>query len=283
MIFDRFRSIVVLLLMGLLSSCYRSGDDSSISTTHGPAWYSMNLNSEHPVGGGWLTYRKGSTICESLLDRKDSLGVEFVRSTGPWWTDGNHASPGLGYLHLLAFAYHENWSEDGVIPGLEPGAPLDLRDALISVRWRPNGLNLPRGVRLYFWFQTKIPSAAGSNARFVNYLYVGQELKANTADGGSWTQTSIQLDSDERHYACLGSNIHRTETYSCELPPRLALRDWNVNLGIVAFFDHTTVASSIDGSLDIAGIEIRPDLAVLQGKSLPRSRTIGERPKSTCK
>ena len=245
-----------------------------------PAWYAADFAAE--PGGGWLTYRGTGTSCEPLVVMTDDSGQRSARSQGPWWLDANHAPLGLGYLHLLAFAYHLDWSEDGRIPGLGPGKPLDLRNATVVIRWRPTELQLPPEARLNLWFQTQLPAVTPLDSKLVNYLFTGQTLQvAGTTEG--WRETRLQLTADDRQYACLGSNQFRTNTYSCEWSPTQALREWNVNLGIVAFFPDASAAQKITGAFDIQSIEIHPDPSLVHGLTPPLPPSPGARRKSTCR
>lgn len=206
----------------------------------------------------WLHYPDTEPIeCRPLERSTDADGTGFATSRGPWWTDANHAPPGLGYLHLVALAYHRDWSPDGVIPDTSTGArPLDLRDAELAIRWRAPRLSLPRDAMLTLWFQTRTSPADARAPRYVNYLLTGHTLVTGPASS-QWREDVVRLRSSESDYACLGSNTDRADTYGCDVTAVEALRDWNADLGLVVFFRDPATAREITGAIDLDRITIR--------------------------
>lgn len=206
----------------------------------------------------WLHYPDTEPIACRPLERSIDLdGTDFATSRGPWWTDTNHAPPGLGYLYLLALAYHRDWSPDGLIPDASTGArPLDLRDAELTIRWRAPQLRLPGDAILTLWLQTRTSPVDAHAPRYVNYLLTGQTLDAGPPPA-QWREDVVRLRSSENDYTCLGSNTDRADTYGCDITAIAALRDWNADLGLVVFFHDSASAREITGAVDLDSITIR--------------------------
>lgn len=203
----------------------------------------------------WLTYQAVEPIgCDEISLRAEPSGNSYAISRSPWWIDPNHSAPGLGYLNLVAFAYHHDFSVDGSIVAPRPGRPLDLRNARVLVRWRSAGLVLPESARLMFWFQTDT-AAAGAMPRRVNYVLSARPLAA-VSQAGLWQQDELELGTRSEDYTCLGSNPLRTATYGCDIDPATALRDWNVDLGFVIVFADQSVAQGIQGAIEFDRIMI---------------------------
>lgn len=212
--------------------------------------------SKFSEGSGWLTYRAGAHVeCEPLPIQTDASGVSYATSGAPWWIDPNHAPPGLGYLHLVAFAYHHDWSVDGVITGASAGRPLDLRNATLSLRWRAPALRMPEGARLLMWFQTRLRTSTSDRPRYANYVLRAQPLVA-IPDDSTWLETTLRLTTEPRQYECLGSNADRTETYGCANSVDEVLRDWNADLGFVILFPDESMSEHILGNVEFERIVI---------------------------
>lgn len=205
----------------------------------------------------WLHYPSIDPIeCRPLEGRIDPDGTDYAVSAAPWWVDENHAPPGLGYLHLVALAYHRDWSTDGIIPAVSQGArPLDLRNAQINVRWRAPGLKLPHDARLTLWLQTRTSPADALDVRFVNYMLSGQVLETSPAPT-RWREDVLYLRADDREYVCLGSSANRADTYGCDITAVDALRDWNTDIGIIIFSPHASFASEVAGAIEIDRLSV---------------------------
>lgn len=249
-----YQKILPLILIATcVVGCTSFSNHEILSDSSKSVWYQTDL----AAGGesGWFTYPLGFNGCKPLEIMSDENGVFFARSKGPWWLDANHAPPGLGYLHLLAFAYSYDWSEDGVIQ-TSGSETLDLRNATIHIRWRPVDLKLPQGAQIHLWFQTDALGIDPVDSSRVNFLLMDQHLKANPVDSG-WQETTLRLNDENSKYACMGSNPAKASLYSCAINASEALRGWNVNLGLVIFFQDPSLSNHIDGALDIQHIEIR--------------------------
>ena len=206
----------------------------------------------------WLEYPDAEPIeCRALERSTDADGVDFATSRGPWWIDTNHAPPGLGYLHLIAFAYHHDWSADGLIPDASTGSrPLDLRDAEVTVRWRAPALRMSADATLTLWFQTRTSPVDAVAPRFVKYLLTSQSLPVRPPPS-QWREDTLRLSAVDGDYACLGGNADRANVYGCDVPAVAALRDWNTDLGLVIFFRDASSASEITGAIDLDRSTIR--------------------------
>lgn len=221
------------------------------------------LDSEFSGTGasGWLTYSAlpGLEGCTDLPTVTSAAGQSYGVSSAPWWTDPNHAAPGLGYLHLVALAYHQDYSVDGVIKPRHRGRPIDLRGASINVRWRAPSLVLPASARFLFWFQTQAEHAGGAPRR-VNYVLTARPLTARPVPAGVWQEDELSLSADAGDYTCLGSNAQRADTYGCDIDALHALRDWNINLGFAILFPDSADAARMQGAVEFDRIALRvPD------------------------
>lgn len=209
--------------------------------------------------GQWLQYTENNREegCADLAHVSGNDGSRYAVSQAPWWTDENHIEPGLGYLHLVAFAYHRDWSTDGVIPAESPGQrPLDLRDAEITLRWRAPSLQLPPEATLLFWFQTRTSALGVTPGRYANYVLTGQPLRYLVASGG-WQEDTLRLQSIASQYACMGSSPERADVYGCDLDAVEALRNWNVDLGFVILFRDPSAAQQISGAVEFDHLSMR--------------------------
>lgn len=272
------RGVTVVVISLAVAACGGGDDaiDNSLVVVH-------NEDFSASAELKWLHYPDIEPIeCRPLERSMDPDGTDFATSRGPWWTDTNHAPPGLGYLHLVALAYHRDWSPDGLIPDASTGAkPLDLRNAEVTIRWRAPQLHLPGDAMLTLWFQTRTSPANAPAPRFVNYLLTGQTLGA-TPPPAQWREDVVHLRSSENDYACLGSNVDRADTYGCDVTAVEALRDWNADLGLVVFFRDPASAREITGAVDLDRVTIRipEENLATHGLAAPSIVTAGG---STCR
>lgn len=241
--------VLALLSAALLSAC-GGGSGEGIATV-----YEARLDAAQAPT--WLTDpQRDAAKCEPLPTLVEPSGDRYAVSSAPWWIDPNHAAPGAGYLHLVAFAYHHDWSSDGEITVPSPGRPMDLRNATVHLRYRAPTLRLPPSAKLYLWFQTKISSAAAPEGRvYVNYLLDSRPLPVGTAASG-WLDVTLRLPTDDSQYRCLGSSASRTDRYGCAASVADALRDWNIDLGFVIVFPDEGAAEQISGSVEFQRVSI---------------------------
>jgi hypothetical protein len=204
---------------------------------------------------GWLTQSAETPSECTPLEESTEAGNGYAVSRAPWWIDPNHAPPGLGYLHLVAFAYHFDWSTDGVVASEYAGRPIDLRDARIRLRWRAPDLRLPPGARFMFWLQAHDPRRPRADTRYVNYALINQAL-IPVADDPRWLESTLVLPASGQGLACLGSNLDRTQTYDCAADPSEVLANWTIDLGFIILLPDRDSASLVAGSVDFDGLEI---------------------------
>ena len=178
-------------------------------------------------GGGWYAWipaaQMPSPSDESTIDPDIRDGA--FHSESPWWVDSNHAPPGAGYLHLLAFLLTKaenipdrHWP-NGFVEG---GFSRDKRNAKLTVRLRGN-VDL-RGADLILLAQAAVP---GTTA---NLVLTGQPLRITP----EWSEQTITLTTNEADWTCLGAR-HDLETYYGCAPAEVVLRDVNVDLILVLF------------------------------------------------
>ena len=177
--------------------------------------------------GGWFSWipapEMPSPSDESTILPEIRDGVYVTRS--PWWVDSNHAPPGAGYLHLLAFLLTkaENVPEMGW-PNrfVEGGWSRDMRDARMTVRVR-GAVDL-RGAQLVLLAQASVPETTA------NLVLTGQPIPI-TAE---WSDETITLTTDPAQWTCLGARHDLGEYYGCAEPVDV-LRDVNVDLILILF------------------------------------------------
>jgi hypothetical protein len=233
------------VLAATLASCGGGGGDEPITI------YKTSF-----VGNaGWLTQSADEPNDCRLLEESAEAGDGYAVSRAPWWIDPNHAPPGLSFLHLVAFAFHFDWSTDGVIPSEYPGRPIDLRDATIKLRWRAPELRLPPGARFLFWLQAHDPRRPRTDPRYVNYTLIDQAL-IPVADSPRWLESKLVLPASGKGLACLGSNPDRTQTYDCAEDRSEVLANWTIDLGFIILFPDRDSASLVAGSVDFDELEI---------------------------
>jgi hypothetical protein len=177
--------------------------------------------------GGWFTWKPApempSPSDESSIPPEIRDGVLVTRS--PWWVDSNHAPPGAGYLHLLAYLLTngahippKGWPNRFV----EGGYSRDLRDAVLNVRLR--GEVTLRGAELVLLAQATLPKTTA------NLVLTGQPIPIEPA----WADRTITLSPDPDQWTCLGARHDLGAYYGCAEPEDV-LRDVNVDLILVLF------------------------------------------------
>ncbi|MGH2530891.1 MAG: hypothetical protein ACRDJW_01170 [Thermomicrobiales bacterium] len=168
--------------------------------------------------GGWLAWGFDGAEVPEVQD-----GVFVTRS--PWWVDPNHAPPGAGYLHLLAYLDMRPDLRPDLCQSnrfVEEGYSRDLTDARVTVRLR--GDLEPRGAQLVLLAQIDLPATRA------NFVLTGQPFQV-TRD---WSEQTVVLTPDPTQWVCLGSRHNRADFYGCgEIAE--ALRDVNVNIIFVLF------------------------------------------------
>lgn len=236
--------VLILASSALSSSC-----NAQMATI-----YKQSFNDD--TEPNWFMYREPAPNgCTPLDKRKKSSGDGYLVSGAPWWIDPNHAPPGLGYLHLVAIAYHHDWWSDGEISPPHSGRPIDLRNAELTIRWRSPELKLPPEAQLVFWFQTRT-SASGEGGQFVNYALTNQPLIPK-AGSYRWRNTTLRLRPTDKEFQCLGSNEPRKSTYTCLTNVADALRDWNTDLGLVILMPDSSLSQQISGSVEIDSVTLK--------------------------
>jgi hypothetical protein len=169
--------------------------------------------------GGWLAWLgPGRNVSPEIRD-----GVVVSRS--PWSVDANHAPPGLGYLHLLAFLITRGeLVQDMGRPNrfVDEGYDRDLTNARLTVRLR--GEVDRRGAELVLLAQADVP---GTRA---NYVLTGQPFQITS----NWSEQTITLVPDPDQWGCLGARHDLSHFYGCGDIADV-LRDVNVDLIFVFF------------------------------------------------
>jgi len=169
-------------------------------------------------GGVYSHHREDAEI-------KDSVLV----SRGPWWIDSNHAPPGAGYLHLLAYLHtHAQFVTEASVTTLgqnrfvEDAYSTDMTNARVTVRLRGE-VDL-RGSQLVLLAQADVPGTR------TNFVLSEQPLRV-TPD---WSEQSLLLSPHPRQWTCLGSRHDRTDMYGVGNIADV-LRDLNVDIIFVLF------------------------------------------------
>jgi hypothetical protein len=169
--------------------------------------------------GGWLAWAgPGRNVAPEIRD-----GVLVSRS--PWSVDANHAPPGLGYLHLLAFLItRAELVQDAGRPNrfVADGYDRDLTNAQLTVRLR--GEVEQRGAELVLLAQADVP---GTRA---NYVLTGQPFRITP----TWSEQTITLAPDPAQWGCLGARHDLVHYYGCGDIADV-LHDVNVDLIFVFF------------------------------------------------
>jgi len=251
------RAVMAWLCAATLAACGGSSSNSS-NDDAAPDGMVTAYATDFSAGEAsqWFNYPLGAPGCTALPQVTEADGTDYVRSQAPWWVDINHIAPGLGYVHLVAFAYHRDWSTDGEIPMRSTGLrPLDLRNAEVVLRWRAPQLQLPPDASLLLWFQTRTSALDARPQRYANFVLTGQPLRYTAASGG-WQDDVLKLEPVNSRYACLGSSPERADTYGCDLDAIDAMKNWNVDLGIVILFNQAASAAQINGAVELDDLTI---------------------------
>lgn len=168
--------------------------------------------------GGWFAWKPGHALPPEIRD-----GIFFTRS--PWWVDPNHAPPGAGYLHLLAFIH----TRGGSVPEdsspnrfVEGGYSRNFTNAQVTIRVRGD-VDL-RGAEMVLLVQADIP---GTRA---NYVLTGQPFRVTP----EWTEQTVKLTPDPTQWVCMGTHRDLTHYYGCGDITDV-LRDVNVDIIFVLF------------------------------------------------
>ena len=177
--------------------------------------------------GGWFAWEPAA---EMPSPSDESTVIPLIRdgvyiTESPWWVDSNHAPPGAGYVHLLAFLQTNpthppafGWPNTFI----EKGYSTDLRDARMTLRLRGN-VNL-HGAELLLLAQATVPGGTA------NLVLTGQPFTV----APDWSDQSVTLTTDPAQWTCLGAR-HDLVGYYCCSEPADVLRDVNVNLILVQF------------------------------------------------
>jgi hypothetical protein len=207
--------------------------------------------------GGWWAWQPGQALAPEIRD-----GILHTRS--PWWVDPNHAPPGAGYLHLLAFLLTSSQpagatpapggpSGDGYRPVraapnrfVAGGYSRDLTNARVTIRVR--GAVALRGAELVLLAQADLP---GTRA---NYILTGQPFRVSS----QWSDQTATLAPDPAQWVCLGARRDLTHVYGCgEIGD--VLRDVNVDIILVLFPLRIVPLGRVD---DLHGRRTHRDYAV---------------------
>jgi hypothetical protein len=187
--------------------------------------------------GGWFAWQPAAEMPspsdESTIQPLIRNGAYVTQS--PWWVDSNHAPPGAGYLHLLAFLptspvhAHTSGSPNAFI---DQGYSTDLRNARMTLRLRGE-VDL-RGAELVVLAQATVPDGTA------NLVLTGQPFPV-TSD---WSEQSVTLTTDSRQWTCLGAR-HDLLGYYCCGEPADVLRDVDVDLILVLFPLHIVATEPV--------------------------------------
>jgi hypothetical protein len=177
--------------------------------------------------GGWFAWQPAA---EMPSPSEESTVVPLVRdgvyiTQSPWWVDSNHAPPGAGYLHLLAFLQ----TKPGDVSGsgrpnafIDKGYSTDLRNARMTLRLR--GQVTLRGAELLLLAQATVPGGTA------NLVLTGQPFTVMS----DWSEQTVTLTTDPAQWTCLGAR-HDLVGYYCCGEPADVLRDVDVDLILVLF------------------------------------------------
>jgi len=159
--------------------------------------------------------------------------------------DSNHAPPGAGYLHLLAFLLTH--PDDVPAHGrpnrfTDGGFSRDLRNARLTLRLR--GQVDWRGSDLLLLVQSRLPATTA------NYVLTGQPFHVSP----EWTEQTVTLSTNPTEWTCRGTRHDLLDYYGCGDIVDV-LSDVNVDL-ILVLFPLEIVAASPDTDLH----QIRPHL-----------------------
>jgi hypothetical protein len=164
-----------------------------------------------PQGFPWLRYSGSKGVCgDGIVDRSlysvpDTLGRQYLFSTGPWWVDANHSNPGYGYLSLVFFCHLQLDKRAIFDPNL---CYPNMHGMKIRGKIRGHNVDL-KGSDLVFWFQCYSEKIAKN----VNYALIGQPLNDKLMDGNI---NEFELNVDIDHYddwICLGSCHEKRDRY----------------------------------------------------------------------
>jgi hypothetical protein len=177
--------------------------------------------------GGWFAWRPArhmpSPLEECSIPPEIESGALISRS--PWWVDSNHAPPGAGYLHLLAFLLtspHDVPAHGRPNHFTDGGYSRDLRNARLTVRIR--GEVDWRGAELVLLVQSRLPTTTA------NYVLTGQPFSVTP----EWSEQTVTLSTDADQWTCLGARWDLLDYYGCaDIDDVLA--DVNVDLILVLF------------------------------------------------
>ena len=191
----------------------------------------------------WVYYDHSGATQIPVPLQSDEEGNQYLVSTGPWWLDPNHTSPGAGYLNLLAIGYAQ---PDGADMSLD-----SLVGTQVSFDIRTEDLTLPEGAHIRFWFQAIDPKIPGSS-QTVNYaLDVAiDELVVE----GQWTRVTLTLSEDDEDWIALFSNPDRTDTYNRSATIRDALEGQLIDSGFIILIGNELPDSPATGAVMLDNI-----------------------------
>ena len=199
------------------------GDPLAASAAPVLTFQPLYENDFQPGGASnWVYYNPAGTQQIAVPLQTDPGGNSYLSSTGPWWLDPNHTTPGAGYLNLLAIGYAQSVNQEMSLTSLV--------GTQVSFDIRTENLSLPAGAHIRFWFQavdTKIPGSA----QIVNYALdvpIDQFVVA-----GEWTRVTLTLSEDDADWIPLFSNPGRTDTYNRSATIRDALEGQLLDSGFI--------------------------------------------------
>ena len=180
----------------------------------------------------WMTYvgcdgviGNGMTF-PALYSQADVSGRRCIFSVGPWWVDGNHSSPGYGYLSLVFLCLLRPDKLQVML--FDPNICYPTMKNM-KIRGKIRGANIDlKGSDLVFWFQC-YSEKLGKN---INYALVGQPLNDKLMDGNI---NDFELNIDINNYddwVCLGSCEKKSSLYD-DLDIKELQLDKPINMGFI--------------------------------------------------
>lgn len=158
--------------------------------------------------GGWLAWRPGSRTPSRLEECSivPEIQAGAFMSRSPWFVHSNHAPPGAGYLHVLAFLLthpddvpahgRPNHFTDG-------GFSRDLRNARLTVRLR--GQVDRCGSDLLLLVQARLATTTANYILTVQPFHIRPE----------WTEETVTLSTNPTEWTCLGARHELLDYYCC--------------------------------------------------------------------
>ena len=230
-----------------------------------------------PKSGNWepLRWEPGNQHSPLWLSKlKGDTHDGLLRSSGPWWVDPHHTSPGIGWLEVIAVSFWKGYRETcpieqtGWAGGRVPESifalgsekrPIDLAGATVTVRVRGDIRDAPEGSWLAFGFQANGIDAIERRNVTTHYINTQNQLHMHPK---RWTTHRFELRPYDSDWVCLGQESAARTNYGCARSVKEVISNVDIGLMFLLINGHLKPNGPVKGFVEFDTIKV-----VLHGQS----------------